>query len=108
MSGSIEAYNELYESSVSHGIRKAAHVKQNKNSLKEENEKLEKEIKAFEGEIVELKKKMQAMETSDREETAREKTFKESRRLEDRKCRIQKNTGANAFARNRSHQQLTQ
>lgn len=67
---SIDAYNKLYESAATHGIRKAIHSEQNKNSLKAENDKLEAEIKAFEDKIRELNQRMEDAERNDQEDTA--------------------------------------
>lgn len=70
MNQSIIAYEQLYESAVAHGIRKAIHGEQNKNALKKNNESLEDEIKAFENKIIELQNKIEDANKNDQEETA--------------------------------------
>jgi dynein light intermediate chain len=67
---SINAYNALYESAAAHGIRKAIHGEQNKNDLKQKNDLLETEIKAFEDKINEINTKMEEAERSDQAEMA--------------------------------------
>ncbi|OHT09062.1 hypothetical protein TRFO_04632 [Tritrichomonas foetus] len=66
----IAAYNELYESAVAFGIRKAIHSEQNKSELKESNDKLEKEIKAFEDKIADLQQRITDAEKNDAEDKA--------------------------------------
>lgn len=66
----LEAYQNLYESGVAFGIRKAIHSEQNKADLKENNDKLEKEIKAFEDKIADLQQRMIDAEKNDQEDKA--------------------------------------
>jgi dynein light intermediate chain len=66
----IGAYNALYESAVAQGIRKAIHGEQDKNDLKQKNDQLEAEIKAFQDKIAELNAKMEEAERSDQAEMA--------------------------------------
>jgi dynein light intermediate chain len=65
LNSSIKAYNSLYESAVTHGIRKAIYGEQNKNELKAANDALEAEIKQFHDKIAELEAKMEEAEKSD-------------------------------------------
>ncbi|KAH0793930.1 inner dynein arm light chain, axonemal [Histomonas meleagridis] len=61
----IQSYERMYESSVSHGIRKAIHREQYKNELKKSNEQLEKEIENFETKIKELQNKIEETEKNE-------------------------------------------
>ena len=70
---SINGYEKQYESITAHSIRSAIYREQNKNALKQENEKLEAEIKAFEEKITDLKKRAEDAEANDAAETAAKK-----------------------------------
>lgn len=66
----MNAYEELYESAVAFGIRKAIHSEQDKAELKASNDNLEKEIKAFEDRIADLNQKITDAEKNDQEDKA--------------------------------------
>lgn len=66
----MNAYEELYESAVAFGIRKAIHSEQDKSDLKASNDNLEKEIKAFEDKIADLNQKIADAEKNDQEDKA--------------------------------------
>lgn len=67
---SINGYEKQYESTISHGIRKAIHGEQNKNALKAENDALEAEIRSFEERIEDLKRRMSEAEANDAADAA--------------------------------------
>jgi dynein light intermediate chain len=66
----IAAYNALYESAVSNGIRKAIHQEQDKIALKQMNDSLEAEIKQFDERITDLTRRMEEAQRNDEQDNA--------------------------------------
>jgi dynein light intermediate chain len=70
----IDAYQALYESAVTQGIRKAIHQEQDKIALKQANDTLEAEIRQFEEKIGDVTRKMEEAQRNDEQDNmAKEK-----------------------------------
>lgn len=67
MKTTIRAYQSLYESAITWGMRKSMEVEQNKDDVMAKNARLKEEIEALEQKNEELEQKIEAIEKQDEE-----------------------------------------